>query len=464
MYISRFQLENYKSFREPGPVEFTSGFNIIAGQNNAGKTALLEALGLVFKWNPHRSLKTIPARDTAPGQMTWADVSFTISPNELKELMLSSPGAVYFLPKPDLQSPFAQRIGFRDDSNQSLERLLDAVFSVDSLSFKVRFQAGPGQAPPALAAIAHPSFELYPTQGPANALHSVAFQAHAGGRLKVVQSQQAGTDIGIQLANAFRNHVYRFTAERMNVGKGSHGVNTVLAPNASNLPEVLNQLQHNVFRFRNLNRQLTAILPQVKQASVRGIGPSEVEIVVWCHDPESAREDLAVPLSESGTGIGQVLAILYVVMTSERPQSIIIDEPQSFLHPGAARKLIEFLKLYPQHQYIIATHSATIISAANPRTITVARFEDSETKLEQLDAKAEKNIQAVLGELGIRLSDSFGADNILWVEGRTEEKCFPLVIEKIMSQPLMGTEILSKGKPGTLGAGTPERFLKFTVV
>src|SRR5208283_5819881 len=101
-------------------------------------------------------------------------------------------------------------------------------------------------------------------------------------------------------------------------------------------------LQHNAARFRELNKQLNAILPQVRWVSVRSVDQSQVEIVVWAHDPESQREDLAVPLLESGTGIAQVLAILYVVMTSERGQAIIIDEPQSFLHPGAARKLIDF--------------------------------------------------------------------------------------------------------------------------
>lgn len=48
---------------------------------------------------------------------------------------------------------------------------------------------------------------------------------------------------------------------------------------------------------------------------------------------------------------------------------IVIDEPQSYLHPGAAKKLIEILQEFPQHQYFIATHSAEIIAAANPSTI-----------------------------------------------------------------------------------------------
>lgn len=244
--------------------------------------------------------------------------------------------------------------------------------------------------------------------------------------------------------------MYRFAAERLKVGRSPHGPSPSLAQDASNLPEVLNQLQHNTSRFRDLNRKLNEILPQVKQVSVRASGPGQVEIVVWCHDPETQREDLVVPLAEAGTGIGQVLAILYVVMTSTRPQTIIIDEPQSFLHPGAVRKLVEFLKVYPQHQFIIATHSATVIAAANPQTITLAHFEDGESTLQQLDADAERGVQTTLAELGVRLSDVFGADNILWVEGRTEEKCFPIVVEKVLQRPLMGTEILGIRQTGDL--------------
>jgi AAA15 family ATPase/GTPase len=59
MHISKFQLFNYKSFQDSGLLEFTQGINIIVGQNNAGKTALLEALTLNFSDVPHRSIKTL---------------------------------------------------------------------------------------------------------------------------------------------------------------------------------------------------------------------------------------------------------------------------------------------------------------------------------------------------------------------------------------------------------------------
>jgi AAA domain len=138
MYIVRFQVANYKSFRETKPLEFAQGFNIISGQDNAGKTALLGMLALRFTGHPHRSIKTIPARDTVPPQFSRAIVSFTVSPNELKELMLASPGQ-YLVPRPLIGSQFAHKIGYIDDSNPSAERLLGALFSSCHLTFTLRF-------------------------------------------------------------------------------------------------------------------------------------------------------------------------------------------------------------------------------------------------------------------------------------------------------------------------------------
>jgi hypothetical protein len=48
------------------------------------------------------------------------------------------------------------------------------------------------------------------------------------------------------------------------------------------------------------------------------------------------------------------------------------------------------------------------------------------------------------------LSDVFGADNILWVEGPTEERCFPLILEKVAKKPLRGTQILAIKNTGDL--------------
>ena len=60
MRISSFRLKNYKSFVDSEEIEFSEGFNVIVGPNNAGKTTLLEALSLSFVGKPHKSILTLP--------------------------------------------------------------------------------------------------------------------------------------------------------------------------------------------------------------------------------------------------------------------------------------------------------------------------------------------------------------------------------------------------------------------
>ena len=128
------------------------------------------------------------------------------------------------------------------------------------------------------------------------------------------------------------------------------GPGSTLESDASNLPLVLNFLQtKNMTRFQRFNEFVHLVFPEITQITVPAISNSHARILVWSIDPASERDDLAVPLVQSGTGIGQVLAMLYVVLTSEDPRMIIIDEPQSFLHPGAIRKLFDIFKQHLQH-------------------------------------------------------------------------------------------------------------------
>jgi hypothetical protein len=140
--------------------------------------------------------------------------------------------------------------------------------------------------------------------------------------------------------------------------------------------------------------------------------------------------------------------MLYVVLTAEYPRTIIIDEPQSFLNPGAVRKLIEILKQNSQHQFIITTHSPEIVSVVRPKALFLLRKVEAETMIEQLDSSEAQDQKLLLSEVGARLSDVFGADNILWVEGATEEFCFPLIVEKVLQRPLQGTKIIGVTQTG----------------
>jgi hypothetical protein len=64
----------------------------------------------------------------------------------------------------------------------------------------------------------------------------------------------------------------------------------------------------------------------------------------------------------------------------------------------------------------------------------VLRKTEGITTIEQVDAGETRQLRMLLLEVGSKLSDVFGADSVLWVEGKTEEICFPSIVEKLLGK------------------------------
>ena len=446
MYISRLQLLNYKSFRDSGVLEFQPGINIIVGANNSGKTALLEALSLNFENKSHRSLKTLLHFNSD----SCAKVSLVADKSAIEEVAQKL--------SIDFQFVYSHKTD-RTLSAQTMHSLFLEWLEVRAaVEIRVRMEESCKVAEIEKSLSDSLTFNIYCVNK-----QDYLIDRASGANFN---RNTADNEITTRIVQYLSGHTYRLYAERPNLGSCLFGDNSELEPDASNLAEVLNQLQQPGKRklFNRFLTYVSTIFPEIGLVSVRpksaikdsiGIDTNrrsrELEILIWSQEAnENEREDLAFPLSEYGTGTGQVLAILYAVLASPEPRTIIIDEPQSYLHPGAAKKLIQILKEFPQHQYFIATHSAEIISAANPSTIVKLRYEDGQTQASAMNAKDIKEQRSLLAELGVSLSDVFGADSILWVEGPTEEQCFPLILSKLAPKLLTGTKIVSIKNTGDL--------------
>ena len=427
-------------------LEFQPGINIIVGANNSGKTALLEALSLNFENKSHRSLKTLLHFNSD----SCAKVSLVADKSAIEEVAQKL--------SIDFQFVYSHKTD-RTLSAQTMHSLFLEWLEVRAaVEIRVRMEESCKVAEIEKSLSDSLTFNIY----------CVNKQDYIIDRASGVNFNRntADNEITTRFVQYFSRHTYRLYAERPNLASCFFGDRSELEPDASNLAEVLNQLQLSGKKklFNRFLMYISTIFPEIGEVSVRpkpiikdssGINASrrskELEILIWSKEAsENDREDLAFPLSECGTGIGQVLAILYAVLASPAPRTIIIDEPQSYLHPGAAKKLIEILKEFPQHQYFIATHSAEIIAAANPSTIVKLRLEDGETKASMMNAGDIKEQRSLLAELGVSLSDVFGADSILWVEGPTEEQCFPLILSKLAPKLLTGTKIVSIKNTGDL--------------
>ncbi len=415
MYISKVRIQNYKSFNDSGEIEFKSGINLIVGQNNAGKTAMLETLGLKYEYILHKSIKpeiTIGKQFSSGYGITC---SVFVSPDELRNAYIG------YIPYPQ---------------NGVLNKAADEFYSCLEIGITLTFTSGGKEIS-------------------SKSLSYGLYDEHKGKALSVkkddkdlyiADSNQPNVNsdeiFGWKNILKLTDNIYRFNAERFSLGKCEHGKNRKLKPNASNLAEVLqNTYLENLDLYEELISYVRLVIPSIKwidsinieeekSSNILQTGNSKYqEVRIWRVERSSRKENSTVLLSESGTGISQVLAILYVVVTSKEPRTIIIDEPNSFLHPGAAKKLIQILNKFPQHQYFISTHSPEILSAAKPSTITKLKYIDGETIAKSINPEQTKDLRETLEEIGVKFADIFFSENILWVEGETEAKAFPLILE-----------------------------------
>jgi predicted ATP-dependent endonuclease of OLD family len=472
MFIKKLQIFNYKSYINSNLLQFTPGINIIVGRNNSGKTSLLELLTLNFENHPHKSIKTLPNKHFILKDKSKLEITLHINKEELRSFIKRLSTNIG-IPKPKLNDDYVDIVLSKYHENSEEYH----IEYINYLNVLVKDAFHQFKALLENSNFVELSLSLYPHRkfNDSSLIKLLNFESYEEEfneefyKLKYDENEELVLEeyidvdnyfvaqeklvkykgkiedsIGKNIVNIFQNRIYRFQAERLNISICKFENNSELKSDASNLAEVLCILQgKNPGIFDKFNKLVSTILPEIKWISVVSRDNSNVEIQVWTIDPNLNRDDLSLSISLCGSGVSQVLAILYIIVSSEEPRTLIIDEPQSFLHPGAAKKLIEAIKEFPQHQYFIATHSPEIITTADPSNIIKLQYEDSETIALVIDSKQIESQNAILAELGVRLSDVFGADSILWVEGQTEEKCFPLILEKVAKISLKGIKILS---------------------
>ncbi|MER2252484.1 AAA family ATPase [Methylorubrum podarium] len=413
MHIAGFRLYNYASFRDSLDQSLDADMNVVVGQNNVGKSALLEALSLSFGSKPHRSSASSPDLETTNNSRIVIELH--LKGPELVEALLQDASGFYMRSAPDL------KMGYADYFNNLLTldfiSVIITLTAYDHGNTRTRLEyIGPiGGEDINWSTSSLPMF-----------YNTIEDKFRVS---NTISGSRAENTSELVLKYALKK-IYFFSALRTPRSSSQFGRNHQLHPDASNLAEVLGMLQGNRSAYERYVKDVRRVLPAVKWISVQPSRTSEgfQEVMVWNIDASTEREDLANPLSECGTGVGHILSILYVLHRSSG-DIMIVDEPNSFLHPGAARMLASILRESKQHQFILSTHAPEVISSARPNKILNLKLERESTVVFEASTKAIDHTRTLLNDLGVRLSDVLGYDRVVWVEGPTEVQALPILLE-----------------------------------
>jgi len=145
------------------------------------------------------------------------------------------------------------------------------------------------------------------------------------------------------------------------------------------------------------------------------------------NEPVFRGENYRLPLEYSGSG-DQATLILKRYINDEY-KVYCIEEPETRLHHSYQREIYNWLKeMSKKSQIILATHSSVFVNKDNLENTWIVTINSGESKVFKIDN--DDCLRTLLIELGIKPSDIFFSNAILFVEGITEREVLPIITRK----------------------------------
>jgi len=129
------------------------------------------------------------------------------------------------------------------------------------------------------------------------------------------------------------------------------------------------------------------------------------------------RGDFRLPLEHYGTGIHQLIILAIAVLSHEK-KLISIEEPELHLHPLLQKELLKFLLEKTENNYLISTHSNTLLS--KPKDCSVIHLWQDNKITKSRRVVTSGHVLEVLSDLGIRPADILQSNFVIWVEGPSD--------------------------------------------
>lgn len=430
LYLSKLRLWNFRKYGsindDPGlDVPFSNGLNLLVGENDSGKTAIIDAIKYI-----------LGTQSNDFQQMSEKDFYKPVGGNRTSELKIECTFSDFSSAE---ASNFIEWLNFNNDGEYELQIRLKAKNVENRIVLDIR--AG--------------------VEGADNQLDGAARELLKATYLKPLRDAEHELTPGYRsrLAQILKSHEL-FQVKEDNhplvyfFKKANEQINDYFSKEQIIIQD---QDKQQVFTSTgskisdNLNQFLNEFFPEGEQSNAV-FSISDVELT-------DILRKLSLIIDDNSSGLG-TLNLLFIatelLLLQDNSMNglklALIEEIEAHLHPQAQLRLIDFLQnVQRKGQFILTTHSTTLASSINLENLIICRDNQVYPMGPEYTQLAEDDYTFLERFLDATKANLFFARGVMLVEGDAENLLLP-TIAKIIDKPLhkYGISIVNVGSTAFL--------------
>ena len=442
MNITKLRVRNYKSFIDSGEINIDSKLFALIGQNNTGKSAIMDAIQCMFP----SSKKTITSLDFHKGESqivieAWFEgVTQTYLEEKLYEEKVTKQEEKLDellekyneKPTPENKEKIEKQTKKIDDTRNDNYTKYKEKYDIQDDVFYIKLVAVKGK---------NVSKKFYITNEKEISETDIKQLLP---QLKVIPAIRDPKNESTAGANSYLKELIQMLDDEVQTNIEIDGTNI----SYKELNKVIANETKN--RCKSIGESITNFYNQA-------IGTNDYEVIIDSDVNISKGTTFTTKIKDVNTGIEsdilncgtgyQSMIILSILETyvkiSQRQNSyiLLIEEPEVYLHPKLQRKMIDTLvNISETNQVIFTSHSPITVSKLSKEQIKLVRKENGVATIENIDPKV------VIDELGIKPDDILTHKGIIFVEVKDDKAIFEILLEKIEEGLSEKINVIDAGK------------------
>lgn len=404
MYISELRLWNFRKYGKTEwdldkphlLVPFDAGLNVLIGENDSGKTAILDAIKLVLKTHAYEWIKV-------------EDIDFF---NDSTKLRIE---VVFMGLTTDEAKNFTEWLGW-DGEGEETKPILRLIYEVERKNDRILpsdIKAGMDETG-------------YPLNAEArDYLKSTYLKALRDADAELVAKKNSRVSQILQGHDLFKKkagvpHEFEGWFARVN-------------------DDIRNWFENDVVPAggKSNKEQIKDIIDKFLQGFIKDSFSSELKLT----DPEIKAILEKISLGIEGVknlGLGTMnrlymaAELLHLKKEWDGLKLCLIEELEAHLHPQAQMKVVESLLREKDVQFILTTHSPNLASKVDIDKLIICNGNEVFPLRKEIDTQLEKENYSYLKRfLDVTKSNLFFAKGVIIVEGWAEEILIPAIAERL---------------------------------